>query len=183
MGLCGLEDGRDSDACHDETDTPATNMTQNLISKTMTDAQRDALLADLAAFDTKFKDFKLDLTPDQIAKLNKVSADDLAGLELALTYAQQNPSGLPGDVPLTEFGGDVALARQLVKLYISVEQKARMVRTSLIGTLSDASVTAGVIYRVAKAVGRTPANAAFLDAYGAQYAHSSKAKKPAAPGA
>ncbi|MBI3875995.1 MAG: hypothetical protein HY300_08570 [Verrucomicrobia bacterium] len=63
-------------------------MTQNLISQTVTDAQRDAMPGDLGAFDTKFTGFKAALDAADIAKPAKISESDIAALEMALAATQ-----------------------------------------------------------------------------------------------
>ena len=146
-------------------------MAQNLISQTMTNTQKDAMLADLTAFDTKFIPYKVDLTPEDIGHLAKISEADMAVLQLALTFAQANTGVIPGNIPVTEFASDLALAGQLSPIKAMAEQKADMVATSQIAALSDAYKTALAIYNVVKAQGRTPQNQTFLDTFGARFAH------------
>ena len=174
----------DSGARFDEPD-PApnkiNNMGQNLISQTMTDAQRDAMLTDLSSFDTKFTSFKCLLSSAQIARLSKLSAADIALLDMALTYAQQNPGAFGSDLNLPEFGKDIALAKQVAMVDAKAHQEADVTKCSLIAVLSDGFVAARMIYRVAQAVGRNPSNAAFLDAFGAHFAHGPQATPPPTP--
>lgn len=138
----------------------------------MTDVQRDAMLADLTAFDTKFANYKVNLTPEEIARLSRFSATDIALLDLAVTYAVQNPTALPADVNVAELQKDVALAKQVVIVNAKAQQEADISRISLIAVLSDASATARLIYRTAQAAGRTPANQTFLDSFGARFGRS-----------
>ncbi len=145
-------------------------MAQNLISQTMTDVQRDAMLGDLGAFDTKFANYKVQLSPDEIAKLARISEDSIAVLELGQTYAQQNPNSIPASVDLVEFGKDIALARQIVQIKLRLIQLLDFVSTALIAVLSDAYKTALLIYNLAQAQGRTPQNQAFIDAFGKRFA-------------
>ena len=170
----------DAGICYDEPDpVPATPMSQNLISQTMTDVQRDALLTDLTSFDTKFAAYKSTLTPKEIAHLAKLGAADIAYLDLALTFAQQNPTAIPGNINLAEFVKDLTLAKQLAMVNARVEQLANQTRTSLIAVMSDGFAAARLVYRVAQAQGRTPETTAFLDAFGKHFAVSAAA--PAAP--
>ena len=145
-------------------------MAQNLISQTMTNEQRIAMLADLAAFDLKFEAYKLLLTPDQIARLAKIKPADIGALETGQTFAQQNPNAISADMTIGELDKDVALARQLILLLAAAEQKADLIRTSLIACLSDGRVKTDEIYRVEKAKGKNPQNATFLETYGERYA-------------
>ena len=147
-------------------------MSQNLITQTMTDVQRDALLADLEAFDTKWGPYKVNLTPDQIAKLAKIKPSDIGALEIALTYAQQNPAAISADMDIAGLAEDVTLARQAIIVNAAAQQKADLTHTTIIAALSDGRVTADALYRVEKAKGKNPQNATFLEAYGARYARS-----------
>ncbi len=145
-------------------------MAQNLISQVMTDVQRDAMLADLTGFDTKFESYKVAIEAEDIAKLARFGEGGLAELEMAQTYAQQNPGAIPGNVNLVEFGKDIALARQIIQIKLRLQQLLDYVTTSLIVVLSDGYKTALLIYNIAKAQGRTPQNEAFIDAFGARFA-------------
>ncbi len=156
-------------------------MSQNLISATMTDTQRDAMLADLAAFDAKFEAYKVILTPDQIARLAKLKPADIGALETGQTFAQQNPNAISADANIGELDKDVALGRQLILLLAATEQKADLVRTSLIACLSDGRVKTDELYRVEKAKGKNPQNATFLETYGERYARGPQPPPAANP--
>jgi hypothetical protein len=71
----------DSGVLFDSADPPASShpkpMNQNLISATMTDAQRDAILADLEAARLKAAPYSVPLTPDDRHNLAKIRAADL----------------------------------------------------------------------------------------------------------
>lgn len=154
-------------------------MAQNLISASMTDAQRDALLADLAAFEAKWAPYKVNLTPEQIAGLAKLSAADIGLLEIALTFTQQNAGSISADQNAAGLALDVPLARQAIIVDAAAQQKAAMTRNTLIAIMSDAFVTANGIYRVEKAKGKNPQNETFLNAYGEHFARGPQA--PATP--
>jgi hypothetical protein len=156
-------------------------MSQNLIDKTMVNDDRDAMLADLVAFDTKFTPYKVNLTTDQISKLARLKETDIAQLELAYNYAVQNPTAMPGDVDVPALGRDIAVAKQLVILDGKAQQAADATHASLIAALSDGITLAGLIYRLEKAKGKTPQNQAFLEAYGARYAQGPSKPTPANP--
>jgi hypothetical protein len=141
-------------------------MRQNLISQTMTNEQLKALLDDLKAFKTKFEGFRCLLTPTQIRHLSKLDSADIGLLEIAQSHAQQNPGSLPADIDITELNKDIALVRQLAQVEVMAEQVSDLVRCSLIATMSDTFAAARQMYRVEKAKGQTPTNAAFLEAFG-----------------
>lgn len=156
-------------------------MAQNLISQTMTDVQRDAMLADFTGFDTKFTNYKIILTPDQIARLAKIKPADIGALEIGQTFAQQNPNAISADMAIGELDKDVALARQHIILLAAAEQKADLIRTSLIACLSDGRVKTDELYRVEKAKGKNPQNGTFLETYGERYARGPQTPPAANP--
>lgn len=156
-------------------------MSQNLIAQTMTDAQRDAMLADLAAFEAKWGLFKVNLTPDEIAGLAKLSPLDIGLLEVALTFTQQNAGAISADQGAAALALDVPLARQAIIVDAAAQQKAAMTRNTLIAVMSDAFVVANGIYRVEKAKGKNPQNETFLEAYGEHFARGPQEPPPANP--
>jgi len=165
----------------DPAPTPSpNNMAQNLIAQTMTDAQRDAMLADLDAFDTKYTNYKTSMTPDEIANLSKLAAENIGLLDMALAYAQQNPGSIPANVSVAGLAQDIALARQVGQVRLKAEQKANQTRNTQIVVLSDGWVTTRKIYRIAQVEGRTPENTAFLDAMGVHF-DKEPAPAPAPP--
>jgi hypothetical protein len=159
----------DSGVRLDSADPAPTHMAQNLISQTMTDAQRDAMLADLTAFDTKYANFRCSLDPAQIRRLAKLGPSDLGLLRMALTYAQQNPNLIPGVISTTELDKDIKLVEQLIILDAATQQRANQTRCSIIAGMSDGFNTGLKIYGIAAAQGRTPENSAFLDAFGERF--------------
>ena len=156
-------------------------MAQNLISQTMTDVQRDALLADLTAFTTKWAPYTVNLTPDQISGLAKLAPADLGLLEIALTFTQQNAASISADQNAAGLALDVPLARQAIIVDAAAQQKAAMTRNTVIAIMSDAFVTANGIYRVEKAKGKNPQNETFLEAYGEHFARGPQAPTPPPP--
>ena len=144
----------------------------------MTDAQKDAMLADLDAFAAKRAPYLVELSPTDIGKLAKISELDIGVLELALTFAQQNPGAIPGNINVTEFARDIALAKQEAIVKARTKQQDDMVATSLIAPLSDAYKTALLIYAVAKALGRTPQNQTFIDTFAARFARGPQPPPP-----
>lgn len=157
---------------------PNKTMSQNLISETMTDVQRDALIGFLSAFEIDFADFVCLLTPAQIRHLAKLDQSDLALLEVAMSYATQNPGAVPSDVNVAELAKDIALARQLAPIVAKTERVFDLVRCSLIATLSDGFAVARQLYRLERAKGHTPANSAFLDAFGAHFGRGPRDSQP-----
>ena len=165
----------------DASPSPNTNMSQNLISQAMTDVQRDAIITDLSAADTKFANYKVPLTTDQIKKLSKLAVADIALLDLAATYAAQNAGAIPADINVTEMNKDIALAKQLAQVDAKAQQLAESTKVSLISVMSDGYGAAREIYRIALARGRTPQTIPFLDAFGARFGKNPPAPTPPGP--
>jgi hypothetical protein len=161
---------------------PAPNqMAQNLISQVMTDAQRDAMLADLTAFDTKYANYKVQLDATQKKKLAKLGPSDIGLLRLALTYAQQNPNLIPAVISTTELDKDIKLVEQLIVLDAATQQRANQTRTSIITAMSDGFNAGLKIYAIAMAQGRNPDNEAFLDAFGERFKKGPSEEPPPTP--
>lgn len=158
-----------------------TTMAQNLISQTMTDAQRDAMLADLTAFSTKYAAYQCPLDPAQIRRLAKLGPSDLGLLRMALTYAQQNPNLIPGMISTTELEKDIKLVEQLIVVDAATQQRANQTRCSIIAGMSDGFNASLKIYGIASAQGRTPDNAAFLDAFGERFKKGPQDPPPTPP--
>lgn len=156
-------------------------MAQNLISQTMTDAQRDAMLADLAAFDTKYTTFKCPLDPAQIRRLAKLGPSDVGLLRMALTYAQQNPNNIPAMISTTELEKDIKLTEQLIVVDAATQQRANQTRCSMIAAMSDGFNAALKIYGIASAQGHTPDTAAFLDGFGERFKKGPSEEPPPPP--
>lgn len=148
-----------------------TLMNGNITITEMTDIQRDAMLADLNSFDTKFTPFECDLTPEEIRGLSKLSPQEIAILDAALTYAQQNPSALPANINIAQLITCIALAKQITPIDAKAQQEAAATHTTLIAVMSVGFDIGREIYRVAQARGRTPQTIPFLDTFGQHFAH------------
>jgi len=168
----------------DEPGPPASNprrpMNQNLISATLTDAQRDAILADLTAAQTKMADSSHSLTPEDRRRLTKIEAADMTLLDQALQFAQQNPGAMPADVDLAALAEDIALGRQYLPICAKANQTAEIAGDNCMSALSDAYVAALDIYRVAKALNTSGQYDAFVQAFGQRFARRSR-QQPTPP--
>lgn len=144
----------------------------------MTNAQRDAMLADLDAFAAKWAPYLTSMTPDQIARLSKLSAGKIGLLEMGYNFAIQNPGELPASLPVAELGVDIALAHQAIAVDQKTQQKANQTHNTVIVVMSDGWATTREIYRIQLARGRTPENTAFLDAMGEHFDQEPPAPAP-----
>lgn len=168
----------------DEPGPPASNarrpMNQNLISATLTDAQRDAIIADLSAAQTKMADSSHSLTPEDRRRLTKIEAADMALLDQALQFAQQNPGAVPADLDLAALTQDIALGRQYLPICAKADQVAEIAGDNCMSALSDAYVAALDIYRVAKALNTSGQYDAFVQAFGQRFARRTR-QQPTPP--
>jgi hypothetical protein len=155
-------------------------MTQNLIDATLTDTQRDAILTDLSDAQTKMADSSNSLTPDDRRNLAKIEPADLALLEQALQFAQQNPSAVPADLDIPALATDIALARQYVPICAKANQTAELASDSCMSALSDGYVAALDIYRVAKAINTSGQYDSFVQAFGQRFLRRSR-RQPTPP--
>ena len=156
-------------------------MTQNLISATMTDAQRDAIIADLEAAKVKHIPFSHALSPADRRRLAKIESADVALLDKALIFAQQNPGAMPADIDLVEFAKDLALGKQHLPVCLKADQVAEAINDGCLSVLSDAYLAALEIYRVAKALNKSGQYDAFVDEFGQRFARRSRPPTPPTP--
>ncbi len=168
----------DSGARYNEPEPTATpkTMSQNLISETMSDAARDAVLADVNAAIVKLEGVKTPLTAEQRRKLARLADAEIGLLQTALTFAQQNPGALPGDFDVAEFAKDVALATQIAPIRARIALLNELVMDTTLAIFSDAYVAALEIYKLAKTLNRGAAFEAFIDDFGRRFARGSYRK-------
>lgn len=171
----------DSHVRFDESRPARRNMNQDLINQTMSDVQRDAMLGDLSAFDLKFEAFKVNLSPDQVRRLAKLNVSDLGLLKMAYAYAIQNPDTVPANAGVAGLATDIALIEQLIQVFLAAQQKADTVRNSMVAGLSDGFKAGLRIYGYAQVAGRSPENAAFLDAFGERFTKGGEEEPPTPP--
>ncbi|MBF2026544.1 MAG: hypothetical protein IGS48_07220 [Oscillatoriales cyanobacterium C42_A2020_001] len=128
-------------------------MTTNQISATMTQADRDAVLAAVATIKEKLP-FLMDLTPEQRKSLPKMGDKSQAFVNKALEVAAQNPDFLPRSFDLEEMKRDVELFQALYPVFLSLTQLQELVDDTVMAVGSDAYAAALVVYNFAKASGK-----------------------------
>jgi len=148
-------------------------MTTNQISATMTNADRDAVLAAVATIKEKLP-FLMDLTPEQRTSLPKMGDKSQAFVNKALEVATQNPDFLPRSFDLEEMKRDVELFQALYPVFLSLTQLQELVDDTVMAVGSDAYAAALVVYNFAKASGKGSGLDAVADEMGKRFARKSR---------
>jgi len=152
-------------------------MTTNQISATMTQADRDAVLAAVATIKEKLP-FLMDLTPEQRKSLPKMGDKSQAFVNKSLEVATQNPDFLPRSFDLEEMKRDVELFQALYSVFLSLTQLQELVDDTVMAVGSDAYAAALVVYNFAKASGKGSGLDAVADEMGKRFARKSRKVQP-----
>ena len=148
-------------------------MTTNQISATMTQTDRDAVLAAVATIKEKLP-FLMDLTPEQRKSLPKMGDKSQAFVNKALEVATQNPDFLPRSFDLEEMKQDVELFQALYPVSLSLTQLQELVDDTVMAVGSDAYAAALMVYSFAKASGKGAGLDAVADEMGKRFARKSR---------
>ena len=148
-------------------------MTTNQISATMTQTDRDAVLAVVATIKEKLP-FLMDLTPEQRKSLPKMGDKSQAFVNKALEVATQNPDFLPRSFDLEEMKRDVELFQALYPVFLSLTQLQELVDDTVMAVGSDAYAAALMVYSFAKASGKGAGLDAVADEMGKRFARKSR---------
>lgn len=148
-------------------------MTTNQISATMTQTDRDAVLAAVATIKEKLT-FLMDLTPEQRKSLPKMGDKSQAFVNKALEVATQNPDFLPRSFDLEEMKRDVELFQALYPVFLSLTQLQELVDDTVMAVGSDAYAAALMVYSFAKASGKGAGLDAVADEMGKRFARKSR---------
>ena len=148
-------------------------MTTNQISATMTQTDRDAVLAAVATIKEKLP-FLMDLTPEQRKSLPKMGAKSQAFVNKALEVATQNPDFLPRSFDLEEMKRDVELFQALYPVSLSLTQLQELVDDTVMAVGSDAYAAALMVYSFAKASGKGSGLDAVAGEMGKRFARKSR---------
>jgi hypothetical protein len=127
---------------------------QNLISATLTAANRDGALADLASFDAKLS-FLLGLTPDERMELQKMGNIRRSFVEQTLGVAAQNAQVFPASFNLAEFQKDMALYLMLAPIMDAIQLRFEKVNDTMLALGSDLYAEALEAYTYIKAAGKS----------------------------
>ena len=111
-------------------------MKQNLITATLADADRDAVLAAIATIKEKLP-FLLDLSLDQRRYLVKMGDGNKPFVDKCQSALNQNADILPPAFGLAEFNSDYALYAALQPVVVQITQLAELLDDTLMAVGSD----------------------------------------------
>ena len=154
--------------------------TQNLVSGTLTDAQKTAIQTALQTIQTNLP-FAVDLSLSQRQSLVKAGDKSVAFLNRSRDLANQNPNWLPASFPRQEFLNDCALFDALAPIETLLTQLLEKVRDTRMAAGSDAMVAGLILYGIAQAAGQGSALDDALAQMSGRFAKAAKAKKTPKP--
>ncbi|MCY7320900.1 MAG: hypothetical protein LH660_03640 [Phormidesmis sp. CAN_BIN36] len=154
-------------------------MTANQISASLTQADREAVLAAVATIKEKLP-FLLDLTAEERRSLPKMGDKSRAFVGKALEVAKQNPDFLPRSFDLDEMKRDVELFESLYPIFLALTQLQDLVDDRVVGVGSDAYAAALLVYNFAKASGKGSGLDAVADEMSKRFARKSRKVEPQA---
>jgi hypothetical protein len=150
---------------------------QNLVSASLSDADRDAALADLTDLETKLP-FLVGLSIADRVNLNKMGNTRRSFVEQTVPIATQNAQVLPASFDLNEFKSDMALYHQLAPIMDALDRIHEKVNDTMMALGSDLYSAALEAYGYIKSAGKSQALDALREQLKASRARAPKAKTP-----
>ena len=157
-----------------------TMSTQNLVSGTLTPAQKTAIDAAVQTILSNLP-ATVDLSPEQRHDLIKAGDKSQAFLSRCRDLVNQNPAWLPSTFPRTEFLADLALFEALAPVESEITQLLEKVSDTRMAAGSDAMMAALVLYGIAKAAGQGSNLDDTLAQVGGRFARKPRTKTTPAP--
>lgn len=154
----------------------------NRVSATLSDADRDAVLAAINTIKSKLP-FLVDLSPDDRRTLAKMGDKSRAFVDKAFQAAQQNPTALPGAFDIGEFEKDNALFQQLMQIAPAMTQLTEKFDDTTMALGADLFAEALTVYGFLKAAGKGAGLDDLRASLGQRFARASKPAPPAGGGA
>jgi hypothetical protein len=155
-------------------------MQDNRISATLSDADRQAVLAAINTIRQKLP-FLIDLTPEERHALPKMGDRSRAFVSQALEVATQNPNILPVGFDTAEMRKDVELASALDPILTALMQLSELIEDTYMAVGSEAYTSALLIYQFARAAGRGSALDGALDGLARRFARKTAKTTPTPP--
>ncbi|MEI6195753.1 MAG: hypothetical protein WCS42_15645 [Verrucomicrobiota bacterium] len=152
-----------------------TMSTQNLVSGTLTDAQKTAIQGAVQTILANLPG-AVDLSVQQRHDLVKAGDKSIAFLNRCRDLANQNPPWLPTTYPRQEFLNDLGYFEALGPEETLLRQALEKVSDTRLAAGSDAMVAGLILYGIAKAAGQGSALDDALAQMGGRFAHAAKAK-------
>lgn len=151
-------------------------MTTNQISATITEADRDKVLAAVATIKEKLP-FLMGLTSEQRKSLPKMGDKSRAFVSKALEVATQNSDFLPRSFDLEEMRKDVQLFEAMYPIVVALTQLQELVDDTCLATGSEAYAAALQVYNYAKASGQGGGLDAVVSEMGQRFARKPRKAK------
>jgi hypothetical protein len=126
------------------------NIMENLISVTLTDAQWQDAETGVKALEKLFAGQLATLTPKQRQRITKMSDGSVPFTSKAMEYARTNPEFLPPYIKVEEFEIDLKAARLLDGIYQSLRQLVAQLDDSVLLSGAEAYTAARAYYASAK---------------------------------
>ena len=151
-------------------------MPDNRVSATLSDADRQAVLAAIQTIRQKLP-FLIDLTTDERRRLPKMGDTGRAFVDRALVVAEQNPDILPRSFDLEEFRRDVELLDALRPVALALGQLQELVDDTLLEVSGEAYAAALAVYSYTRAGGKGAALDGLLEGMAKRFARKSSGGK------
>jgi hypothetical protein len=148
-------------------------MPENRVSATLSDADRQAVLAAVNTIREKLP-FLVDLSPDERRTLPRMGDKSRGFVTQALEVATLNPDILPRSFDVDEMRKDVELLSALSPIMASLSQLSELVEDTHMEVGSEAYASALLVYQYARAGGKGSALDGALDALSQRFARKSR---------
>lgn len=155
-------------------------MPDNRVSATLSDADRQAVLAAIQTIRQKLP-FLIDLSPEERHRLPKMGDKSRAFVGQALTVAAQNEDVLPRSFDVEEFRRDVELLEALQPVAAALAQLYELVDDTLLEVSSEAYASALAVYGYARAAGKGSALDGLLEGMAQRFARKTRPPKETQP--
>ena len=127
---------------------------QNLVSATLSNADRDAVLAAIATIGTQLP-FLIGLSPSDRINLQKMGPTRRSFVEQTVPIASQNAQVLPPSFNLAELTADMALYHQLAPIMDALKPVYEKLDDTLMAVGSDLYAASLEAYGYVKAAGKS----------------------------
>lgn len=152
-------------------------MTSNRISASLSQADRDAVMAAIVTIKEKLP-FLIDLTVEERKALPKMGDKSRAFVSKALEVATQNPEFLPRSFDIEEMRRDVQLFEGMYPIVMAMMQLQELLDDTYIALGSEAYAAALTVYTFAKASGQGAGLESVVDELGQRFVRKSRKEKP-----
>ncbi len=150
---------------------------QNLVSATLSDTDRDAVLTAIATIQTKLP-FLVGLSMADRTNLNKMGNIRRSFVEQTVPVANQNAQVMPGSFDLAELTADLALYHQLAMITDTLKPLFEKIDDTMLALGSDLYSASLEAYSYIKSAGKSQGLDALREQLKAARQHAPKPKQP-----